>query len=192
MINQEITDNWELACSAVEQYGDYLTAVTELTKALSGETENLIVADAVKGYTPSQATGTAKNQQYTSVGTYKIGGKTVKVSSSSGYQSIDYLKYLENKLGKQIKEDSAVKITGEMIKNMGGIGKIIGSGGTAVNSQSNNSTTYSPTINVTISGGTTIGANAKKFGNEVAEIAANNLYDAFSRRGIGTASTLRQ
>lgn len=190
VINQEITDNWELACKAVQKYGSYVEALPGLERDIAGKNGDgsLVVADIPKYHGGGVAGDKGKLNDTEVLAVLKKGELVVDEVEKRGlYTVIDFVQTLSERLGTKISNLRKLISVPDMTPVFAGMA----TPGAGVVSE-NNVMSFSPVFNVNISGGDLDPGTAREYGREIAETAANNLFETFSRRGINILQTLRQ
>lgn len=190
VINQEITDNWELACRAVQKYGTYLEALAGIQNDVNGLNADgkMIVADIPKYHGGGVAGDKGKLNDHEVLAILEKGELVVdKIEKSGLYTVIDFVQTLGERLGTKIGNLRNLMSTPDMMPAFAGMATP-----SAGMVSENNVVTFSPTFNVNIHGGDLDQRSAREYGRELAETAANSLFETFNRRGINVLQTLRQ
>ena len=176
VINQEITENWNLAAEAVQRYGSYLRALQDL----GGYDISGTLAVLPKYHTGGIVGEAGSINDEEAMAILQKGEAVLDGTKKKGlYRIIDFQKALSEKLGTAI---GNISLAGSSIMQSMGFG-----GGTIERSAgSTQNMIYSPTINVAIShNGSMSEADARQYGKDVADTALDRMYSAFERRGIG-------
>ena len=176
VINQEITENWNLAAEAVQRYGSYLRALQDLGGYDVGGTLAVVPKYHTGGIVGEA--GSINDEEAMAV--LKKGEAVLDDTKKKGlYKIIDFQKVLSEKLGTVI---GNISLAGSSIMQSMGIG----ASGIERNIGNTQNMVYSPTINVAIShNGSMSDGDARKYGKDVADTALDRMYSAFERRGIG-------
>ena len=93
------------------------------------------------------------------------------------FKLVDLASYLSDKLGVNLRKTN-LSLSG------GSIEKDLGIATTKPTNQINSNVNFTPSINVTISGGDNDPVSAKKYAKSIADLTLGNLKDAFMQRGI--------
>ena len=190
VINQEITDNWELACRAVQKYGNYLEALAGIQNDVNGLNADgkMVVADIPKYHGGGVAGDKGKLNDHEVLAVLEKGELVVdKIEKSGLYTVIDFVQTLGERLGTKIGNLRNLMSAPDMMPAFAGMATP-----SAGMVSENNVVTFSPTFNVNIHGGDLDQRSAREYGRELAETAANSLFETFNRRGINVLQTLRQ
>lgn len=176
VINQEITENWNLAAEAVQRYGSYLRALQDLGGYDVGGTLAVVPKYHTGGIVGEA--GSINDEEAMAV--LKKGEAVLDDTKKKGlYKIIDFQKVLSEKLGTVI---GNISLAGSSIMQSMGIG----ASGIERNIGNTQNMVYSPTINVAINhNGSMSDGDARKYGKDVADTALDRMYSAFERRGIG-------
>ena len=188
VINQEITDNWELACKAVAKYGSYVEALAGLEGDMNPTSDGrLVVADIPKYHGGGVAGDKGRLNDEEVLAVLQKGELVVDKQQKNGlFTIIDFVQELGRRLGAKISGLRNLSMTEAIAPNL------VGATPTTSDITNNNSIVFNPQFNVTISGGEMNSANARSFGEELAETAANSLFERFNARGINIVKRLRQ
>lgn len=186
VINQEITDAWEAATKAVQKYGSAVNALKELT---GKSDDNYIVADIPK-YHGGGIVGNKGSINEHEVLAVLEKGEAVLTNpiKKAVFTAVDFVKSLGERIGTSV----------DKIRNfsMSGISPQIMmpafAGATPAPISQNNQITFSPNISVEFNGVSTEGRDAASFGRDIANATADDLFEAFTKRGIDAIRTLRQ
>jgi len=176
VINQEITENWNLAAEAVQRYGSYLRALQDLGGYDVGGT----LAVVPKYHTGGIVGEAGSINDDEAMAVLKKGEIVLDDTKKKGlYKIIDFQKVLSEKLATVI---GNISLAGNgIMQSMG-----IGASGIERNIGNTQNMVYSPTINVAIShNGSMSDGDARRYGKDVADTALDRMYSAFERRGIG-------
>lgn len=170
VINQEITENWNKAGEAVQKYGSYLAALENLRGLDVGG--SLSVLPKYHGGGVVGDAGSINDSEVMAI--LNKGELVVDEGGKKGlYRIIDFQKNLSERLGALVGNIRLPSSAG-MMPNLAMAGA--GAGGGMV---------FSPTINVEINhNGSMSSADARKYGNDVADSALERMYNAFERRGV--------
>ena len=190
VINQEITDAWEEALKAVQRYGNYLSALSGLEADINGlnSNGNLVVADIPKYHGGGVAGDRGKLNDEEVLAILKKGELVVDREQKKGlYTVVDIVKTLGDRLGTTIGNLKGLTAFRQMMPSLAGL-----AAPASAESIETNNITFSPTFSVTIGGEVSDRASAMEYGRTLAQTAADSLFDAFSRRGIGALRPLRQ
>ena len=96
------------------------------------------------------------------------------------YKIIDFQKELSDRLG------TAIGNIGKPLANLLNVGAISKIGANGYAASAAGGIIFNPVINVDISGnGSMSDGDAARFGNRIADIAIERLYEGFNKRGIG-------
>lgn len=194
ILNSEVTDNWELALKRAQEYGDYIKALSGVYDKIvqSGdENENLkyIVENLPKYHSGGVVGDAGSINAHEAVAILEKGEIVLDKQKQNGlYRLIDFNKTLGERLGVVINDISSAisAVASPIVNEAKALAKNIVS--------NNNSTTFSPSINVTINhSGSMTDIDAESYGRKIADTALDKLYNAFERRGITSmmAGTLK-
>lgn len=188
VINQEITEAWNEALKAVQKYGNYVSALSEINAGINGGTSNMVVADVPRYHGGGVAGDRGKLNDKEVLAVLQNDELILDAPKKKGlYTVIDFVRTLGAKLGTKIGGLHGLKaidnfrsaIDRDTIPSSAGVVQ-------------NNNVAFSPTYNVNISGDVKDMEAARAYGRELAETSAEVLSDAFNRRGINIIQTLRQ
>ena len=190
VINQEITDNWEKAAAAVQQYGSYLEALNALDIASSG-TGNIIVADKLPRYHSGGIVGNKGEINDSEVMAILRKGELViddeaKSGLYTAVSAVEFLESLGRKIGSAVKNIGTLNPFGAFTPAFAGMATPDSYGYVM-----HQDVEFNASFNVAVSG-VAEGSDAKRVGEQIANSAINNLYDVFNRKGISFTSRLRQ
>ena len=175
VINQEITENWNLAGEAVQRYGSYIRALQELGGFDVGG--SLAVLPKYHGGGVVGDAGSINDSEAMAI--LQKGEVVLDDTKKKGlYRIIDFQKALSEKLGVAI---GNIALAGSSIMHNFGFG-----GAAAEKSvEGAQNVVYSPTINVAINhNGSMDSEDARRYGKDIADTALDRMYSAFERRGI--------
>ena len=185
VINQEITDAWEAATAAVQKYGSAVSALQEFT---GNKPANYVVADIKKYHSGGIVGDEGSINDHEVVAILEKDELVVtKPMKKALYTAIDFVKSLGERLGTnvdKIRNFSVEGLRGQMMPAF--------AGASAAPVSQNNQINFSPNISVEFNGVDINGRDAASFGRDIANAAADNLFEAFTRRGIDAIRTLRQ
>lgn len=185
VINQEITDAWEAATAAVQKYGSAVSALQEFT---GNKPANYVVADIKKYHSGGIVGDEGSINDHEVVAILEKDELVVtKPMKKALYTAIDFVKSLGERLGAnvdKIRNFSVEGLRGQMIPAF--------AGASIAPVSQNNQINFSPNISVEFNGVDINGRDAASFGRDIANAAADNLFEAFTRRGIDAIRTLRQ
>ena len=175
VINQEITENWNLAGEAVQRYGSYIRALQELGGFDVGG--SLAVLPKYHGGGVVGDAGSINDSEAMAI--LQKGEVVLDDTKKKGlYRIIDFQKALSEKLGVAI---GNIALAGSSIMHN------LGFGGAAAEKsvEGAQNVVYSPTINVAINhNGSMDSEDARRYGKDIADTALDRMYSAFERRGI--------
>lgn len=174
-INQDITENWNLACAAVERYGNYLNALKELCGL---DVDNQLVATLPKYHGGGTVDGRGAINDKEVMAVLNKDELVVDQKQKKGlYRLIDFQKALSEKLGTAI---GNIRMSGiSAMPSPALAGAAVGGVSTMQN------VVFSPSINVEIShSGDMDSRDARRYGDEIADTTIDRLYNAFTQRGV--------
>lgn len=175
VINQEITENWNLAGEAVQRYGSYLMALQEIRGLDVGGSLAILPKYHDGGVVGNS--GSINDDEVAAI--LKKGEIVVNDEMKKGlYKIIDFPRILSEKLGVAI---GNIGLIGRNVMPSLGLAGVSG-GAEIAGAQS---VTFSPEINVEINhSGDMNGDDARRYGNEIANTTIDKLYTAFGQRGV--------
>ena len=185
VLTSEITDNWQKARAAAEEYGDYVTALQKVHAQLaehdkSNDTLRYRVEDLPKYHGGGIVNNAGSINSTEALAVLKKGEVVLDQNEQKAlFRLIDLKNFLSEKLGSAIKDMAAPA------RNL--IDTITGDRYTpALAGVTNNSIDFRPDISVTIAhSGSMNDTDATRYGNAIADLTLNKLYEAFESRGAG-------
>ena len=174
----------------MQKYGTYLEALAGLQNDVGGLNADgkMVVADIPKYHGGGVAGDKGKLNDNEVLAVLEKGELVVdKIEKSGLYTVIDFVQTLGERLGTKIGNIRNLISSQDMMPAFAGMATP-----SAGMVSENNVMTFNPTFNVNINGGDLNQRSAREYGREMAETAANSLFETFSRRGINVLQTLRQ
>ena len=185
VINQEITDAWEAAARAVEKYGSAIEALKQ-TKQTG---ENLVVADIPKYHSGGEV-GNEGSINKDEVLAVLQKGELVATNPMKKviYSAVDFVKSLSEKIGANA--EAIRRFTVDNVASK--IAPAFAMPAAEPYAVGNTNVAFSASFNVAVNGADLGDNDPKTFGRAIASAAADDLFEAFNRRGINSIRTLRQ
>lgn len=181
-LNSEITENWQIALAAAEQYGSYVRALKAYESGSGVTLPVAIDKDMLPQYHTGGEVSGGKAKEVLAL----LEDKELVMTESAKnglYKMIDFVQVLGERLGTAIKSISGVphdvRAAGMNTSVQAGMKPHLVSSGGVVS--------FSPSIHVEFThNGTMSDQDAERYGKKMADSAIGRFYNAFITKGVGS------
>ena len=186
-LNSEITENWNIALRAAQEYGSYINALRAYESGNGVQMPVAVNKDMLPIYHDGGVVGNKGSiNGEEAIALLEKGEVVVSNENQSGlFRMIDFVQELSNRLGNSIGDIS--KLSAESVAQTFGYVRDMNPQPIASGS-AGNGMTFSPVIHVQIShNGNMTDGDAERYGRKIADSALDRLYRTFISKGVGSS-----